>query len=152
MTKRYSSSFHKTFDTNSASDMLELEELKDLVKIMNSEMNDYEGRRLPQFEGCRYELRLRGRGPRYTEEAMKWRIEKNRERQRRSAYCQPSERFPQEGSVTDAEVRVAKRALRQDLPIRFAEKVDAYIHLRRDNRQLDLRRAVEDVFSAFANA
>ena len=150
MTKRYSSSFHKTFDTNSASDMLELEELKNLVKDMNSEMNDYEGRRLPQFEGCRYELRLRGRGPRYTEEAMKWRIEKNRER--RSAYCQPSERFPQEGPVTDAEIRVAKRALRQDLPIRFAEKVDAYIHLRRDNRQLDLRRAVEDVFSAFANA
>ena len=146
MTKRYSPSFHKTFDTNSASDMLELEELKDLVKDMNSEMNDYEGRRLPQFEGCRYELRLRGRGPRYTEEAMKWRIEKNRER--RSASCQPSERFPQEGSVTDAEIRVAKRALRQDLPIRFAEKVDAYIHLRRDNRQLD----IQDVFSAFANA
>lgn len=159
MTRQRTKSYVRTLNTDSASDMLELEEIRKLVKVMNKGMNSWGGTgRREAFKYHRYELKLHGRGSRINPEAIAWRVEKNREYRRRNSYSQPSKHFPQEGPATEVELRVAKRQLRQDLPVRFADSIDVYVHLRNDTpyevyHQRDeaalLAKSIDEVFAIF---
>lgn len=102
-TNRNSDSYIGTFDYECADDMLQLEELRGMVKNMNRMLRE-DGRSDYQFR-----VVLRGRG-------------ENRFDRAKDYYAKKYGRQFSEGYV--------KGRCAQDLPLEFADRVDAYIYQR----------------------
>jgi len=100
---RYSDSYIKTFHTESASDMLEIETIRKAIKVVNADLRRFKYGSRQKKDGYgsqwyeQYRVALKARGP-------------------RTKHARADGKHP--------------RAYDQSLPLRHAERIDLYIYQR----------------------